>query len=260
MNISYTSYGGSLSASIMKSSHGFNGERLDFIVGGYHLGNGYRTYNPWLMRFLSPDRLSPFGVGGVNAYAYCEGDPVNYRDPAGLMKKTVSRPLGGVVKLHGLKQAAYSEEYYKLYDKINENRLSAALFLADAYKEESPIADLVFEHLQGWTGDDIKGANISAVFAGSVMKSISADVALEYVGGMQVSGVKVGNYLLDSRMTLEDRFNLSNYEWRMGVINNKRFSRSSQVVAFKQNQQYANNLRRLSQQFRYNQVMSPAYG
>ncbi|KPZ22499.1 RHS repeat-associated core domain-containing protein, partial [Pseudomonas syringae group genomosp. 3] len=30
-----------------------------------------------------PDSLSPFGKGGLNAYAYCAGDPVNRSDPSG---------------------------------------------------------------------------------------------------------------------------------------------------------------------------------
>jgi len=47
------------------------------------LGNGYRAFNPVLMRFNSPDSLSPFGRGGLNAYAYCVGDPVNRSDPNG---------------------------------------------------------------------------------------------------------------------------------------------------------------------------------
>ena len=35
------------------------------------------------MRFASPDDLSPFLAGGLNAYAYCQGDPVNFTDPSG---------------------------------------------------------------------------------------------------------------------------------------------------------------------------------
>lgn len=62
---------------------GFNGERRDPVSGTYHLGNGYRAYNPVLMRFNCPDSLSPFGEGGINPYAYCAGDPINRTDPTG---------------------------------------------------------------------------------------------------------------------------------------------------------------------------------
>lgn len=62
---------------------GYNGERRDPVTGTSHLGNGYRAYNPVLMRFHCPDSESPFGAGGVNPYAYCGGDPVNHADPGG---------------------------------------------------------------------------------------------------------------------------------------------------------------------------------
>ena len=70
---------------------GFNGERLDPVTGHYLLGNGYRAFNPVLMRFNSPDSLSPFGEGGVNAYAYCVGDPVNRVDPTGHLPRFFKR-------------------------------------------------------------------------------------------------------------------------------------------------------------------------
>lgn len=61
------------------------------FAGGFHeaslawqlLGNGYRAYNPVLMRFHSPDNRSPFAEGGLNTYAYCQGDPLNRTDPSG---------------------------------------------------------------------------------------------------------------------------------------------------------------------------------
>ncbi|NWL20820.1 RHS repeat-associated core domain-containing protein [Pseudomonas umsongensis] len=62
---------------------GFNGEREDPVTGHYLLGNGYRAFNPVLMRFISPDSWSPFGDGGLNPYAYCQGNPVHRRDPSG---------------------------------------------------------------------------------------------------------------------------------------------------------------------------------
>ena len=72
-----------LTADYLSSVLGFNGERIDPVLGGYHLGNGYRLYSPSLRRFTSPDSMSPFGQGGINPYAYCEGDPINNTDPSG---------------------------------------------------------------------------------------------------------------------------------------------------------------------------------
>lgn len=79
----YSPYG-LQSASRRAGTHlGFNGQFKEGVTGWYHLGNGHRVYNPVLMRFHSPDRLSPFGKGGLNAYAYCSGSPVNRVDPSG---------------------------------------------------------------------------------------------------------------------------------------------------------------------------------
>lgn len=64
---------------------GFAGQAPE-ITADYLLGNGYRLYNPVLMRFCAPDSWSPFGEGGLNAYAYCENNPVNRVDPSGHIK------------------------------------------------------------------------------------------------------------------------------------------------------------------------------
>ena len=72
---------------------GFNGQFKEGATGWYHLGNGHRVYNPGLMRFHSPDRLSPFGRGGVNAYVYCAGDPVNFTDPTGEYGQVIARTI-----------------------------------------------------------------------------------------------------------------------------------------------------------------------
>jgi len=79
----YTAYGHRPAESGMTCLLGFNGEPPDPVTGHYLLGNGYRAFNPVLMRFNSPDSLSPFGEGGLNGYAYCLGDPVNRVDPTG---------------------------------------------------------------------------------------------------------------------------------------------------------------------------------
>lgn len=82
-HFAYSPYG--LQSSLHQASTplGFNGQLRERPTGCYHLGNGHRVYNPVLMRFHSPDRLSPFGKGGINAYAYCSGSPMNRVDPTG---------------------------------------------------------------------------------------------------------------------------------------------------------------------------------
>ncbi|MHC8384037.1 RHS repeat domain-containing protein [Pseudomonas sp. LB3P14] len=79
----YSPYGHRPAEGGFFSLAGFNGEQLDPLTGLYLLGNGYRAYSPTLMRFMRPDSMSPFGAGGLNAYAYCLGDPINRVDPTG---------------------------------------------------------------------------------------------------------------------------------------------------------------------------------
>ncbi|WP_129931987.1 MULTISPECIES: RHS repeat-associated core domain-containing protein [unclassified Pseudomonas] len=93
ISFQYTCYGASAKPGNIYVL-GFTGAPRDIWTGCYLLGNGKRTYNPNLMRFLSPDSLSPFSKGGINAYAYCSADPINRLDHSGQnwIKKLFSRP------------------------------------------------------------------------------------------------------------------------------------------------------------------------
>jgi RHS repeat-associated protein len=74
----------------------YTGEVREADTGWYLLGQ--RAYSPTLRRFLGPDRLSPFGLGGVNRYAYCGGDPIDRVDPGGnmwAMWQAISHGLSG---------------------------------------------------------------------------------------------------------------------------------------------------------------------
>ncbi|MFT0866676.1 RHS repeat-associated core domain-containing protein [Pseudomonas sp. CAM1A] len=91
LSVAYTAYGcGSQSIGSM-SLLAFTGHYQEPFTASYLFGNGYRAYQPGLMRFLSPDNLSPFGKGGVNAYAYCACDPVNYKDASGRSRSLIAR-------------------------------------------------------------------------------------------------------------------------------------------------------------------------
>ncbi|MGF0242561.1 RHS repeat-associated core domain-containing protein [Rhodococcus sp. IEGM1300] len=95
--IAYTPYGHRSSGGGLLSLLGFNGEPPDPLTGHYHLGNGYRQFNPVLMRFNSPDSWSPFGKGGLNCYGYCLGNPITGSDRSGhtpIFLKNILRGVG----------------------------------------------------------------------------------------------------------------------------------------------------------------------
>ncbi|SCZ34003.1 MULTISPECIES: RHS repeat-associated core domain-containing protein [unclassified Pseudomonas] len=109
--LAYTPYGHRVPENGLLSLLGFNGERPDPVTGHYLLGNGYRAFNPVLMRFNSPDSLSPFGKGGLNAYTYCDGDPLNRRDPTGhFFFPKGFNPIKGLRNLLGQKKSPHKAE------------------------------------------------------------------------------------------------------------------------------------------------------
>ncbi|MBC3499141.1 RHS repeat-associated core domain-containing protein [Pseudomonas sp. SWRI100] len=79
----YSPYGYRSDKTATAGALGFNGQFFHAALECYALGNGHRIYNPRMMRFISPDALSPFLKGGINAYTYCLNDPVNGLDPSG---------------------------------------------------------------------------------------------------------------------------------------------------------------------------------
>ncbi|HEF4760799.1 TPA: RHS repeat-associated core domain-containing protein [Pseudomonas putida] len=135
----YTPYG---HRSIKSDLPGFNGERLESLTGHYLLGIGYRAFNPVLMRFNSPDDLSPFGEGGMNPYAYCAGDPVNRVDPDGhVFLKALGRLWKSESDLFKRIPATTTAKANRSFGEVASHRsLSARESLSRSYSSEGSFS------------------------------------------------------------------------------------------------------------------------
>ena len=76
----------------------YRGYYYDERTGLYYLNSRY--YNPQWRRFISPDDtayLDPETPNGLNLYAYCNNDPVNFADPSGNLPQWAEWLIGGAV-------------------------------------------------------------------------------------------------------------------------------------------------------------------
>ncbi|MGY2261506.1 RHS repeat-associated core domain-containing protein [Pseudomonas sp. SDO55104_S430] len=166
----YTPYGYRHAESSLLGLLGYNGERPDVTTGHYHLGNGYRQFNPILMRFNRPDSLSPFGKGGLNAYGYCAGNPPNRIDPSGRVSLIAMKAylLGTVAKpykpLHIKIQQEFGEMLMPLHrpqppltatEMVARRRRSAPSLIQFDNNQNPNFADTLI----GMHGSDVKNHN-----------------------------------------------------------------------------------------------------
>jgi len=117
----------------------YTGQRRSAATIGYMLGNGHRLFSPETMRFNSPDNLSPFASGGLNAYAYCGNDPINRTDPSGKSFRSIFKWRAGGYTYKKLaprldkRNPALSRNEFKALEKSLEkrqDRLASKLSLA----------------------------------------------------------------------------------------------------------------------------------
>jgi RHS repeat-associated protein len=83
-----TAWGNCNSASYLPTPFGWKGQSgayRDSETGLVQMGARY--FSPALGRFLSRDPIA--FAGGVNIYAYCDGDPIDYADPTGLCGESI---------------------------------------------------------------------------------------------------------------------------------------------------------------------------
>ncbi|MDK9757033.1 hypothetical protein KIV40_16865 [Vibrio sp. D173a] len=75
----YTPYGQVEGGDFSQQPFGYSTKRSDFESGLVYFG--YRFYSPYQRRWLNRDPLQE--QGGINLYAYVNGDPLGYVDPDG---------------------------------------------------------------------------------------------------------------------------------------------------------------------------------
>jgi RHS repeat-associated protein len=159
-SLSYTPYGHTSNSNSQQIIIGFHGELRQSATGLYSLGNGHRNFNPNLMCFSSPDKLSPFKAGGLNSYAYCSGDPINFSDPSGSMRTSSFQPgpligsqpsfsqrISIALKKHiilGRKYLAETElaktKYSNLLSKLKTHSAQAAIHQTNAeHLKDAPL-------------------------------------------------------------------------------------------------------------------------
>ena len=76
----------------------YKGYYYDVETGLFWLSSRY--YSPELCRFISPDDvdyLDPESINGLNLYAYCQNDPINYYDPTGHFMISTAVLIGAII-------------------------------------------------------------------------------------------------------------------------------------------------------------------
>ena len=132
----YSGYGQSGSEGASGSPYRFTGRRIDPETGLYYYRARY--YSPVLGRFLQSD---PVGYGdNMNMYAYIGNDPVNGRDPSGMVSATdcgqyviFCRTVAGSIGGRATAQAS---------DDGGQDRIATHVFPVDTSTEE--VANTLF--------------------------------------------------------------------------------------------------------------------
>lgn len=183
-HLCYTSYGYSKRVPGNSFVSLYNGEWLDTWAGSYPLGNGIRFYNTALMRFMSADTLSPFGIGGMNSYAFCQDNPINYADPSGRFRinffsntRLQARP----------KERSRFSFFTKTFTQIKGLRRSGGIRskqVSEAQREVNTLvnamtADLLKADRMTWRDEKFDGLVRDMMVEPFIMQSYNASPALQ---------------------------------------------------------------------------------
>ena len=131
----------------------------DEDTGLYYLNARY--YNPQWRRFISPDSteyLDSETPNGLNLYAYCGNDPVNYADPSG---RSVALVLLGAFAVGAITGASISIATQLVENDFNINGINPWLVFSDAMF--GGVSGLLAASGIGALGSAYLGATLSAI-------------------------------------------------------------------------------------------------
>ncbi len=140
----------------------------DEDIGLYFLNARY--YNPAWRRFISPDDsiyLDPESVNGLNLYAYCYNDPVNFCDPSGCLAiSTVLGAIGGAISGAGAKNLRTLASIYDDMTGRAAQGVKALITAAQRYgfgsKQYALVNNLYGKDIQTAVNQGIKKAFVNA--------------------------------------------------------------------------------------------------
>ncbi len=143
----------------------------DADTGLYYLNARY--YNPQWRRFISPDNITYLDIenaNGLNLYAYCLNDPINYKDPSGHLAITTIAIITGAIIGFGISATSsivtQLEEYNGDWSKVNQLEV---------------LYDGAFGAINGGLAASGIGIVASAIFGGALgfVSSIGRDFLFE---------------------------------------------------------------------------------
>ena len=157
----------------------YRGYYYDRETGLYYLNSRY--YNPQWRRFISPDDtsyLDPETPNGLNLYAYCNNDPVNYADPSGHLAAWVMALIG--MGLGIALDAAITD----FVDRLDDNRANGSIG-SDPFSNNAEALG-AFGFVSGYLYGPQILASISSLFGSS-----GTGTALALAGGGSVAAVSL---------------------------------------------------------------------
>ena len=132
----------------------YRGYYFDTETGLYWVQTRY--YNPAWCRWISPDTLDyldPESAHGLNLYAYCGNDPVNFTDPSGRLPEWLAWLISGAAIVGGIVLCAFG--------------------------------------VGGVLGGSLIGAGAGSIINGYISKASGGDFTAGYIGGA-ISGALCG--------------------------------------------------------------------